>query len=56
MDCECEFSPYEDDEKGDESYHFLRQCETCGAKWYSLHCPHEETQKPCPNGHVNPSK
>lgn len=48
--CECEFDPYppEDEDYGEESWHFLRTCVACGRKWWGLHCPHDGTQRPCP--------
>lgn len=48
--CDCEFTPYEDLEEGEEEepWHYLRRCAACGNKWYSLHCPHDGYQNCCP--------
>jgi hypothetical protein len=35
------------DEEEEESWHYLRTCETCGGRWYGLHCPHDGHQNPC---------
>lgn len=39
--CECEFAPYDDEDKDEESCHFLRRCLLCRHTFYSLHCVHE---------------
>lgn len=54
--CDCTFDPYDpaDYEPGEaieESWHYRRTCPICGAVWWSLHCPHDGYQRPCPNGH-----
>lgn len=46
-ECVCEFTPYRDSHE--ESWHFLRRCAHCGGTWYSLHCPHDGNQRPCPH-------
>lgn len=47
--CECEFAPYEDDddEFGEDSYHYKRTCLFCGHIWWGLHCPHDKNQSVC---------
>jgi hypothetical protein len=46
MTCDCEFTPDPDDP--DDDFHFRRVCEFCGGVWWSLHCPHDGRQNPCP--------
>ena len=49
--CDCEFTPYRvgTESYGEESWHYLRQCEYCGREWYGLHCPHDGYQNNCPS-------
>lgn len=47
-DCTCEFDPYDDDDI-EESWHYRRTCEVCENVWWSLHCPHDGVQNPCPS-------
>jgi hypothetical protein len=56
MACECEFDPYppEDEDAGEESWHFRRTCTNCGGSWFGLHCPYDGHQNPCPHCGVNP--
>lgn len=55
--CDCEFDPYEegDDDYGEESWHFKRECLHCGSTWYGLHCPHDGHQNPCPDCGIIPA-
>jgi hypothetical protein len=53
-ECNCEFSPY-DDEPEEESWHFRRRCKHCGHVWYGLHCPHDRIQNPCPSCGTRPA-
>ena len=46
-ECACVFSEYDDEDFGEESWHFKRRCK-CGHTWYGLHCPHDGYQNPCP--------
>lgn len=56
--CTCEFTPYnaEDNPEDEESWHYLRRCKNCGCIWYSLHCPHDGHQHPCPECRICPLK
>lgn len=53
---DCEFDP-DCDEEGydkpedpeDPSWHFKRRCGQCGKVWFSLHCVHEQPNRPCGN-------
>lgn len=47
LDCDCEFTPYDND-PDEDSWHYKRRCYHCGETWYSLHCPHDGFQNPCP--------
>ena len=55
--CDCEFTPYKrgDDDYGEESWHYLRKCASCGKEWYGLHCPHDGYQNTCPKCGQTPS-
>ena len=50
--CACEFDPYELDDgttDAEDSWHYRRTCGGCGfSDWWSLHCPHDGIQNPCP--------
>lgn len=46
-ECECEFEPDPSDPE-DQGLHFKRVCPSCGEVWFSLHCPHDGHQRPCP--------
>jgi hypothetical protein len=50
VSCDCEFTPYPegDPDHGEESTHYLRTCPACEHQWWSLHCPHDGAQSPCP--------
>lgn len=30
--------------------HYYRECQRCGARWWSLHCPHDGHQSRCECG------
>ncbi len=47
--CECEFTPYNDDDESESSTHYFRRCQFCQHAWYGLHCPHDGYQNPCEN-------
>lgn len=53
-ECNCEFDAYEHhegeviDELDLSSWHHKRTCGGCGTVWWSLHCPHDGIQHPCP--------
>lgn len=51
-DCRCEFTPYaaesQAEDPDEQPDHYLRACASCGAAWYSLHCPHDGFQGKCP--------
>ena len=51
-DCDCEFTP-DPLEPDEPALYYARTCTHCGAAWFSLHCPHDGVQRPCPNGHIN---
>lgn len=58
--CDCEFTPYdpadyEPGEEIEESWHYLRECPTCGRRWWGLHCPHDGVQNPCPECGLYPA-
>jgi hypothetical protein len=40
-----------DDEDGG-SWHWFRDCTTCGAEFLTPTCPHSLTPVDCPNGHA----
>lgn len=44
-DCDCEFDYAEPD--GEESWHYHRECPSCGGEWGALHCRHDGVQWPC---------
>lgn len=55
-DVDCEFDPDCDaegydlpEDPEDPSWHFKRRCKGCGQVWYSLHCVHEQPDRPCGN-------
>lgn len=50
LNCECEFTPYDDSEE--DSWHYLRRCSNCQATWYSLHCRCEQPNRLCGNCHI----
>lgn len=45
-ECNCEFDVDPDDPEDD--WHYRRTCTSCGKQWWSLHCPHDGYQNPCP--------
>lgn len=45
--CDCIFDDFDDGDT-EESYHYKRYCK-CDHSWFSLHCPHDGRQNPCPN-------
>lgn len=54
--CDCQFMPFTEggetvNDPGhgvDASYHYLRECNHCKYKWYSLRCPHDGGAITCP--------
>lgn len=53
--CDCCYEPgLMDDEWDAFPWHYLRECRVCGFRWGSLHCPHDGTQRRCPECHVRP--
>jgi hypothetical protein len=48
-ECTCEFDRDPDDPPDEEPWHYRRECVYCSKKWWSLHCPHDGVQKPCPH-------
>ena len=55
--CDCKFTPYPegDEDFGEESIHYLRTCEFCSYRWWSLHCPHDGYQNSCPQCERHPT-
>lgn len=48
MSCECEFERDPQDVNEDDPWHYRRRCDNCSGEWFSLHCPHDGIQTPCP--------